>query len=121
MCEQQYRTALRLVQWLNVSGTAARFGIGFNAEHIPPYYNKENWVVIAIFIVCGLGTPVENPGPMQLLTVKLYKFGIKKAARAIRQRYPETMFHIIGEFDDEAYLLTLKLSEQEGVIRYHGQ
>ena len=30
--------------------------------------------------VCGLGTPVENPGPMQLLTVKLYKMGVKKAA-----------------------------------------
>lgn len=30
--------------------------------------------------VCGLGTPVENPGLMQLLTVKLYKMGVKKAA-----------------------------------------
>lgn len=30
--------------------------------------------------VCGLGTPVENPGPMQLLTVTLYKLGVKKAA-----------------------------------------
>lgn len=30
--------------------------------------------------VCGLGTPVENPGPMQLLTVTLYKLGVKKAS-----------------------------------------
>lgn len=30
--------------------------------------------------VCGLGTPVENPGPMQVLTVALYKRGVKKAA-----------------------------------------
>lgn len=30
--------------------------------------------------VCGLGTPVENPGPMQMLTVTLYKLGVKKAA-----------------------------------------
>lgn len=30
--------------------------------------------------VCGLGTPVENPGLMQVLTVALYKRGVKKAA-----------------------------------------
>lgn len=29
--------------------------------------------------VCGLGTPVEYPGPMQMLTVSLYKLGVKKA------------------------------------------
>lgn len=30
--------------------------------------------------VCGLGTPMENPGPMQLLTVALYRRGVKKAS-----------------------------------------
>ncbi len=30
--------------------------------------------------VCGLGTPVETPGPMQVLTVNLYKMGVRKAA-----------------------------------------
>ena len=30
--------------------------------------------------VCGLGIPVETPGPMQVLTVALYKRGVKKAA-----------------------------------------
>lgn len=30
--------------------------------------------------VCGLGTPVETPGPLQVLTVALYKRGVKKAA-----------------------------------------
>lgn len=30
--------------------------------------------------VCGLGTPVEKPGPMQVLTVALYKWGVKNAA-----------------------------------------
>lgn len=29
--------------------------------------------------VCGLGTPVETPGPMQALTCSLYKLGIRKA------------------------------------------
>lgn len=29
--------------------------------------------------VCGLGTPVENPGLMQVLTVSLYRIGVKKA------------------------------------------
>lgn len=30
--------------------------------------------------VCGLGTPVENAGPLQLLTVALYRRGVRKAA-----------------------------------------
>lgn len=30
--------------------------------------------------VCGLGTPLENPGPLQVLTVELYKRGLQKAA-----------------------------------------
>ena len=29
--------------------------------------------------VCGLGTPVEYPGPMQALTVALYRVGVKRA------------------------------------------
>lgn len=30
--------------------------------------------------VCGLGTPVETPGLMQVLTVALYKMGVRKAS-----------------------------------------
>ena len=58
MNKVQYRAALRLVKWLNVAGMAALFGIcwyWFYAEHIrSPYYNKGNWVVIAIFAVLYL-------------------------------------------------------------------
>lgn len=139
--------------------------------------------------VCGLGTPVENPGLMQLLTVTLYKMGVKKAscvffqnqenedffnarhmapghhhllpgsgvntarfallpyphgetvdflfisrvmkekgidqyleaAQTVHGRHPETVFHILGGCDDDAYRKTLAQLENTGAIRYHGQ
>jgi len=139
--------------------------------------------------VCGLGTPVETPGPLQTLTCFLYKQGVKRAscvffqnrsnyeffvergmlaghshllpgsgvnlskyevlpypkgdtveflfisrvmrekgidqyldaAEAIRARHPETVFHILGGCDDEAYLERLKSLQEKGVILYHGQ
>ena len=43
-------------------------GIVCGQRHIPYLVN-----------VCGLGTPVEYPGPMQKLTVFLYKLGVKHA------------------------------------------
>ena len=42
-------------------------------------------------------------------------------ARAIHARYPNTLFHICGMCDDEAYLDVLKQAEESGCIRYHGQ
>ena len=30
--------------------------------------------------ITGLGTPVENPGPLQTLTTKLYKLGVRKSS-----------------------------------------
>lgn len=139
--------------------------------------------------VCGLGTPVEYPGPLQSLTIALYRLGAKhascvffqntenekffndrkiapghhrllpgsgvntsryqalnypngdtidflfisrimkekgidqylEAAQVIKGRYPHTVFHIIGGCDDEAYLQKLKMMEEQGIIRYHGQ
>lgn len=58
MDKVQYRAALRFVKWLNVAGMAALFGIcwyWFYADRIrSPYYNRGNWVVIAIFAVLYL-------------------------------------------------------------------
>lgn len=139
--------------------------------------------------VCGLGTPVENPGPMQILTVALYKYGVRKAAcvffqnseneaffnqrnmapghhhllpgsgvntsrfqvleypkgdqveflyisrvmkekgidqyleaaREIRKKYPNTVFHILGGCDDDSYQKKLEELQAEGIIQYHGQ
>ena len=42
--------------------------------------------------VCGLGTPVENPGLMQILTVQLYKLGVKKAACVFFQNSENEQF-----------------------------
>lgn len=42
--------------------------------------------------VCGLGTPVENPGPMQVLTVALYKQGVKKASCVFFQNQENERF-----------------------------
>ena len=35
--------------------------------------------------ITGLGTPVENPGPLQKLTTRLYKWGVKKARTILFQ------------------------------------
>lgn len=43
-----------------------------------------------------------------------------ECARAIHARYPNTVFHICGMCDDEAYLDVLKEEEKNGIIRYHG-
>lgn len=139
--------------------------------------------------VCGLGTPVENPGLMQKLTVALYKRGVKKAscvffqnaeneeffnqrnmapghhhllpgsgvnldrfkaldypkgdtvdflfisrvmkekgidqyleaAQVIHQKYPCTVFHVIGGCDDPSYQQRLEALQEQGIIRYEGQ
>lgn len=42
-------------------------------------------------------------------------------AKAIHDRYPNTMFHICGMCDDESYLDILKKAEEAGYVRYHGQ
>lgn len=44
-----------------------------------------------------------------------------EAARVIHKRHPETVFHILGECDDEAYRKILSKTEEGGAIRYHGQ
>lgn len=138
--------------------------------------------------VCGLGTPLEVPGPLQILTAELYRRGVRRAAcvffqnqenedffnqrnlapghhrllpgsgvnverfplldypkgpveflfisrvmrekgidqyleaaRVIRKKHPETVFHILGGCDDPAYLARLEALDREGVVRYHGQ
>ena len=42
--------------------------------------------------VCGLGTPVEMPGPLQWLTCRLYKLGAKKAACVFFQNEENRQF-----------------------------
>lgn len=141
--------------------------------------------------VTGLGTPVENPGPLQKLTTRLYKIGVAganciffqnsenqaffenrhmmpkrakvrllpgsgvdleahpafeypegdtihfqytsrilmekgidlylAAAKAIHEKYPNTVFHICGGCDDERYIQILKEAQAAGYIFYHGQ
>lgn len=141
--------------------------------------------------VTGLGTPVENPGPLQKLTTRLYKVGVAganciffqnsenqaffenhhmmpkrakvrllpgsgvdldahpafeypkgdtihfqytsrilkekgidlylAAAKAVHEKYPNTVFHICGGCDDERYIQILKEAQAAGYIVYHGQ
>ena len=141
--------------------------------------------------ITGLGTAVEIPGKLQMLTTRLYKWGVAGAecvffqnseneqffrerkmlskksrtvllpgsgvslekhkakpytpsetvnflyiarvmkekgidlylacAKAIHERYPNTLFHICGMCDDPAYLDILKQAEEAGYIKYHGQ
>lgn len=58
MDKVKYRTVLRFVKWTNVAGMTILFGAcwyWFYADNIrSPYYNKGNWVVIAIFAVLYL-------------------------------------------------------------------
>ena len=54
----KYRAALRIVKLMNVAGMTVLFGLCwycFYADKIrSPYYNRGNWVVIAIFAVLYL-------------------------------------------------------------------
>jgi galacturonosyltransferase len=42
--------------------------------------------------VCGLGTPVEYPGPLQMLTVMLYRLALKKASCVFFQNTDNEQF-----------------------------
>lgn len=42
--------------------------------------------------VTGLGTPVENPGPLQLITTKLYKLGVSDAKFVFFQNKENQLF-----------------------------
>jgi glycosyltransferase involved in cell wall biosynthesis len=43
------------------------------------------------------------------------------AAKSVRAKHPETVFHVLGMCDDEQYLKKLKEYEADGIIVYHGQ
>lgn len=43
-----------------------------------------------------------------------------EAAKQIKQRYPKTVFHVVGFCDDDAYLPVLTKMQDEGIILYHG-
>ncbi len=139
--------------------------------------------------VTGLGTSVEQPGILQIITLFLYKQGLKKAkciffqnqdnldfmlkhnavkgeyqlipgsgvnlkhhtllpypkdtiirflfisrilyekgieeylevAKYIKDKYPNTEFHILGKCDDEKYKNMIKDLEEKKIVIYHGQ
>lgn len=43
------------------------------------------------------------------------------AAKAIKKKYKNTMFHICGYCDDDKYIEILKKAEADGYIKYHGE
>ena len=43
------------------------------------------------------------------------------AAKRIRQKYPNTVFHICGGCDDKGYIDILNREQEAGTIVYHGQ
>ena len=43
------------------------------------------------------------------------------AAKAIHEKYPDTMFHVCGMCDDPNYIDILKQAEIENYVQYHGQ
>lgn len=74
----RYRKALRkckpdLVLTNNIKPNVYA-GMGCRMRRIPYIPN-----------ITGLGTPVENPGPLQKLTTRLYKWGVKKAKTILFQ------------------------------------
>ena len=53
------------------------------------------WLGIPYLVnVCGLGTPVEYPGPLQKLTCLLYKIGVRKAACVFFQSEDNRSFFV---------------------------
>ena len=44
-----------------------------------------------------------------------------ETAKAIKEKYPNTEFHICGYFDDDKYKEILKQNEKNGIIIYHGE
>ncbi len=43
-----------------------------------------------------------------------------ETARYIKNKYPNTLFHIVGSFEDD-YAEVIKGMEDEGIIKYHGR
>lgn len=116
-----YRRALRRVQRvffqnqenrqffldkkLAVGKDALLPGSGVNLNRFSPLPMPEGDTVEFVFI----SRIMKEKGVDQYL----------QAARVIRQKYPNTRFHICG-FCEEAYEQTLDELEKEGIIQYHG-
>ena len=83
-------------------------------------------------IIPGSGVNLERFNPLEypkgeinfLFMARIIKEkGIDQyldAAKAIRAKYPETRFHVIGLCDDEHYKQVLADCEAKDIIKYHG-
>lgn len=80
-------------------------GSGVNLKRFSPLPMPEGDTVEFVFI----SRIMKEKGVDQYL----------QAARAIREKYPNTRFHICG-FCEEAYEQILDDMEKEGIIQYHG-
>lgn len=71
---------------------------------------------------CVLDYPTDEKVEFVFISRIMKEKGIDQyldAAKYIRQKYPQTMFHICG-FCEEEYEETLKALEDKGIIKYHG-
>ncbi len=71
---------------------------------------------------CVLDYPTDEKVEFVFISRIMKEKGIDQyldAAKYIRQKYPQTMFHICG-FCEEEYEETLKALEEKGIIKYHG-
>lgn len=44
-----------------------------------------------------------------------------EAARYIKKKYPNTIFHVCGTYDEEEYMAMMEKLQEEGILEYHGQ
>lgn len=73
---------------------------------------------------CMMDYPADKTVEFLFIARVIKEKGIEeyvKMAEIIRQKYPQTIFHILGPCDDERYLKLLRENEDKGVIQYHGQ
>lgn len=103
-------------------------------EEIMEFFQKNHIGQDHLARVAGSGVNLDHfrylPYPQGKTIDFLYIARIRKekgidqyldAAEKIKEEHPETVFHVVGFCDDEAYLKILAEKQAQGIIIYHGE
>lgn len=80
-------------------------GVNLNEFCFSPYPNEENGIVFNY-----VGRIVALKGIDEYL----------ECAKRIKKRYPNTIFRIYGDFDDDSYNIRIKELQEQGIVDYCG-
>lgn len=108
--------------------------IFFQNKDNQQFFKKNNIVVDNECLIPGSGVNLEHFYLMEYPYNEKIEFlyigrimkekGIEeylRAARFIKNKYPNTFFHIVGTFEEKLYAQELNKMEEEGIVKYHGR